>query len=207
MLRRAAVSTTARVISERTAPVMRSLGADTASAAGRVRAFELVREILSRASSPKEREEEVRTVADRLRLSPENVDLLLRTEPEGDKGTGKARSRAGDSSVRVVPAYRERVRSPEATVEREFLLAVISNPGEAEPILGAVTPEYFVDPLHREAFVGLKDALLDEQSNEAMRRLVRQDSDLGRLYVRLALESHQAGLYIGIPVCILQSSA
>ncbi len=163
--------------------------ADTASAAGRVRAFELVREILSRASSPKEREEEVRTVADRLRLSPENVDLLLRTEPEGDRGKGSARSGAGDSSVRVVPAYRERVRSPEATVEREFLLAVLSNPGEAEPVLGAVTPEYFVDPLHREAFVGLKEALLDEQSAEAMRRLVRQDSDLGRLYVRLALES------------------
>ncbi len=163
--------------------------ADTASAAGRVRAFELVREILSRASSPKEREEEVRTVADRLRLSPENVDLLLRTEPDGDRGPRNARSSAGDSTVRVVPAYRERVRSPEATVEREFLLAVLSNPGEAESVLGAVTPEYFVDPLHREAFIGLKEALLDEQSGEAMRRLVRQDSDLGRLYVRLALES------------------
>jgi len=168
--------------------------ADTASAAGRVRAFEVVREILSRASSPKEREEEVRAVADRLRLSPENVDLLLRAERESDRGTTGAGPRSQHSMARVVPAYRERVRSPEATVEREFFLAVLSNPAEAETILGAVTPEYFVDPLHGEAFVGLKEALLDGRPAEAMRRLVRQDSDLGRLFVRLALES-ESGQY------------
>lgn len=163
--------------------------ADTASAAGRVRAFEVVREILSRASSPKEREEEVRTVADRLRLSPENVDLLLRAERGSDRDMTDPGPRTGDSRARVVPMYRERVRSPEATVEREFLLAVLSNPEQAQPILGAVTPEYFVDPLHSEAFVGLKEALLDRQPGEAIRRLVRQDSDLGRLFIRLALES------------------
>lgn len=163
--------------------------ADTASAAGRVRAFEVVREILSRASSPKEREEEVRTVADRLRLSPENVDLLLRAERGSDRGTADSGARTGDSMARVVPTYRERVRSPEVTVEREFLLAVVSNPEQAQPILGAVTPEYFVDPLHAEAFVGLKEALFDRQPGEAIRRLVRQDSDRGRLFIRLALES------------------
>ncbi|MHB9150236.1 MAG: DNA primase [Thermoleophilia bacterium] len=163
--------------------------ADTASAAGRVRAFEVVREILSRASSPKEREEEVRTVADRLRLSPENVDLLLRAERGGDRDMTGSGPRTGDSRARVVPMYRERVRSPEVTVEREFLLALLSNPEQAQPILGAVTPEYFVDPLHAEAFTGLKEALLDRQPGEAIRRLVRQDSDLGRLFIRLALES------------------
>jgi len=168
--------------------------ADTASAAGRVRAFEVVREILSRASSPKELEEEVRTVADRLRLSPENVDLLLRAEPESAAGDPTGGPRTGSRSGRVVPAYRDRVRSPEVTVEREFLLAVLSNPEEAEPILEAVTPEYFGDPLHREAFVGLKEALLDREPGEAIRRLVRQDSDLGRLFVRLALES-ESGHY------------
>lgn len=163
--------------------------ADTASAAGRVRAFEVVREILSRASSPKELEEEVRTVADRLRLSPENVDLLLRAERGGDRDMTGSAPRTGDSRARVVPMYRERVRSPEVTVEREFLLAVLSNPERAQPILVAVTPEYFMDPLHAEAFVGLKEALLDRQPGEAIRRLVRQDSDLGRLFIRLALES------------------
>ena len=50
---------------------------DTATADGRVRAFEQVRGVLARARSPKEREEEIAYIADRLRLSSENVGLLL----------------------------------------------------------------------------------------------------------------------------------
>lgn len=165
---------------------------DTASAAGRVLAFDVVRAILAKASSPKEREEEVRLIADRLRLSPENVEILLR-EPGV---TAAAPSRGGSSSsstrgpdVRAVPSYHERVRSPEATVEREFLVAVLSNPEEARGLLGKLDSEHFVDPLHKEAFLGLREVILSASPAQALRDLARDDSSLGRFFVRLAVES------------------
>ncbi|MHB8869362.1 MAG: DNA primase [Thermoleophilia bacterium] len=168
--------------------------ADTASADGRVRAFEVVRAILARASSPKEREEEVRLVADRLRLSPDNVDLLLRAPREVAASTGAQ----GGARPATIPSYRERVRSPEVAVEREFLVACLSNPTEARGLLEALGPEHFVDPLHQEAYVHLREALSGTSPIETLGRLTRQDSDLARLFVRLVLES-EAGRF-GLPM-------
>jgi DNA primase len=64
---------------------------DTGSSDGRVKAFDEVREIMSRASSVKEREEEIAVVADRLRLTPDSVALLLNEAPAVRAGarTGK----------------------------------------------------------------------------------------------------------------------
>ena len=137
-------------------------GSDVTTAEGRVRAFDVVREILGRTGSPKEREEEMRVVADRLRLSSDNIELLLRT-PAATSGSsrwacgaahvhrspGRPGSHRGMSST----AYRERLRSPEATVEREFLVAAFSHPEAALPLLEGITPEHFVDPLHRDVFL------------------------------------------------------
>ncbi|MHB0980076.1 MAG: DNA primase [Thermoleophilia bacterium] len=164
--------------------------ADTASAAGRVRAFDVVRGILARATSPKEREEEVRLVADRLRLSPENVHLLLRAPREAPQtSAAQVGGRPG-----AIPSYRERVRSPEAAVEREFLVACLSNPAAARGYLEALMPEHFVDPLHGEAYGHLRDALSGPDPGKTLGRLARQDSELGKLFIRLVLES-EAGLY------------
>jgi len=169
---------------------------DTASAAGRVQAFDVVRAILAKASSPKEREEEVRLIADRLRLSPENVEILLRepgVAPIAPRGPGASPSPARGSEARAVPSYRDRVRSPEATVEREFLVAVVSNPAEARGLLGKLDAEHFVDPLHREAFLGLRDVILSPTPARALHDLARDDSEVGRFFVRLAVESEVGG--------------
>ncbi|HEY5528602.1 MAG TPA: DNA primase, partial [Thermoleophilia bacterium] len=125
---------------------------DASSPEGRVRAFEIVREIMSRATSPKERQEEMAVVADRLRLSPDNVTLLLRGEPgrKGDAraaGAGRDKTRAaagagagrggGNSRAPFGGVYGRgpvgdmagRLLGREAAVERELLVAAVCNPG------------------------------------------------------------------------------
>lgn len=173
-------------------------GGDLSTVDGRVRAFEVVREILSRSSSPKEREEEMRVVADRLRLSPDNVELLLRTPvtPAGPSGGGGGRRSApattktsGRIGVPAMAGYRERLRSPEATVEREFLVAAFSHPEAAVPLLDGITPEHFVDPLHREVFLGLKRVLTAPDPVREVASLAGGDTDVDRFFVRLAMEA------------------
>ena len=53
---------------------------DTSTADGRVRVFEEVPSIMAGATSVKEREEEIPLLADRLRLTPESVSLLLQED-------------------------------------------------------------------------------------------------------------------------------
>lgn len=178
-------------------------GTDVATVEGRVRAFDVVREILSRAASPKEREEEMRVVADRLRLTPDNIELLLRTPvttsgssagrvggrmPGESAGARPARWSQGD----VPTAYRERLRSPEATVEREFLVAAFSHPEAAVLLLDGITPEHFVDPLHREVFLGLHRVLTASDPTREVTSLAGADTDMGRFFVRLAVEADSA---------------
>lgn len=158
---------------------------DLSTVDGRVRVFEVVREILSRSSSPKEREEEMRVVADRLRLSPENVELLLRTPT----ALVSAAPSAGPTRTPAMAGYRERLRSPEATVEREFLVAAFSHPEAAVPLLDGITPEHFVDALHREVFLGLKRVLTAPDPVREVASLADGDTDVDRFFVRLAMEA------------------
>ena len=76
---------------------------DTATADGRVRAFEEVRRIMERAVSLKEREEEIPMVADRLRLSPDSVALLLRG-PSDRRRPPPPRRPGGDARARRWPS-------------------------------------------------------------------------------------------------------
>ena len=201
---------------------------DASSPEGRVRAFEIVREIMSRATSPKERQEEMAVVADRLRLSPDNVTLLLRGEP-GRKGdarvAGAARDKTGaaagagagrgggDSRAPFGGVYGRgpvgdmagRLLGREAAVERELLVAAVCNPGRAAELLDAMTPEHFADPSNREVFEGLRQALVAmEHSRDLEAALVslkdqaRPDSEAGKLFVRLVLEADQARYSPGV---------
>lgn len=175
---------------------------DVATVEGRVRAFDVVREILSRAVSPKEREEEMRVVADRLRLTSDSMELLLRTPAASGSLTGRVGRRmfgrsAGARPTQwpqgdVPPAYQERLRSPEATVEREFLVAAFSHPEAAVPLLDGITPEHFVDPLHREVFLGLHRVLTAPDPAREVTSLAGVDTDMGRFFVRLAVEADSA---------------
>jgi len=166
--------------------------ADTSTADGRVRAFEDVRRIMSRVSSLKEREEEIPLVADRLRLSPDSVTLLLRG--------GQAASRRGEPGRGRVAAavLTQRLLGNETAIERDFLVAAACNPERAVEILGALTPEHFADPDNREVFTGLREALAlvagpgdHETAFAKLRSRAHDDSSAGPLFVRLVIEADQ----------------
>jgi DNA primase len=165
---------------------------DTATADGRVRAFEQVRGVLARARSPKEREEEIAYIADRLRLSSENVGLLLRQPlaaraPRG--GTQGAKPHPGASTRPVSTPHLQRVLTAETTVEQEFLVAAVSHPSLARPLLEGLTPEHFADPVHREAFMGLREALSEKDATRVLKDRAAGDSDLGRFFIRIIMEA------------------
>jgi DNA primase len=165
---------------------------DTATADGRVRAFEEVRRIMDRAGSLKEREEEIPIVADRLRLSSDSVALLLRG-PSGRRQPPAARSGGGRAT-----GMAERLLGNEAVIEREFLVAAACHPGRAAGILQALTPEHFSDPSNREVFIGMRDAFaMSGESDDGhaalagLKARAHGDSEAGRLFVRLVMEADQ----------------
>jgi DNA primase len=175
---------------------------DTASSEGRVRAFEVVREIMSRASSLKEREEEIAVVADRLRLSQDSVVLLL-SDTNAPAPSARGRSGGGReaeaASVRDTrPLFVGRLLDGEGAMEQDFLVAAVCNPERALALLEAFTPEHFTDRSNQEVFKGLLDALrlmADSEGQAAalakLRSQAHGDSEAGRLFVRLVLEADQ----------------
>jgi len=171
---------------------------DVTTADGRVRAFEDVRRIMSRATSLKEREEEIPLVADRLRLSPDSIAVLLRSGPRGagERGATSRPARAGRDGAQ--PALSRRLLGNETAVERDFLVAAACNPARAVRILEALTPEHFTDPNNREVFAGLRDAfalVADQDDHRAafahLQDRARVDSEAGALFVRLVMEADQ----------------
>ena len=196
----------ARLVASRTSLLAFEIGRvldkhDLATADGRVRAFELVGETLSRAT-PKEREEQIRTIADRLRLSPENIALLLRNGGRGRSRRGSAggleASEGGTTSRRPASSraasLRDRLLSPEVVVEREFLVAAVCNPVEALPLMDELASDAFSDPVHREAFEALREALVSSDPQAALSRHAKGETDVGRFFVRLAIEA-ESGLH------------
>jgi DNA primase len=165
---------------------------DTATAQGRVRVFEEVGRIMGRASSLKEREEEIPLLADRLHLNEKNVNQLLRGGPVS------SHPRQSGPSGGAQPTLSERLLSSEAVVERDFLVAAACNPGRAVQLLEALTPEHFADPNNREVFTGLRDAFThmahpDDHGTAFAQLKARAhgDSDAGPLFVRLVMEADQ----------------
>ena len=171
---------------------------DTASSDGRVRAFDEVREIMSRASSVKEREEEIAVVADRLRLSPDSVALLL-SEAAAPRSGGRGGKDAGTApAVDTRPLIVGRLLDSEAAMEQDFLVAAVCNPDRAVKVLEALTPEHFTDRSNQEVYRGLLDALklMTKTKDLAaalaqLRSQAQGDSEAGRLFVRLVLEADQ----------------
>jgi len=173
---------------------------DTETSEGRVRVFDEIREIMGRSASLKEREEEIPMVADRLRLSPDSVALLLRGRPGP---AGRRPASAGPSGAG--PSLTRRLLGSEAVVERDFLVAAACNPGRAVRLLEALSPEHFADGGNREVFVGLREALAlmtdadDHQAAlEGLRARAHGDSEAGRLFVRLVLEADQGRFSVAV---------
>jgi DNA primase len=165
---------------------------NTSTADGRVRVFEEVRHIMAGASSFKEREEEIPLLADRLRLTPESVGLLLQGEPPGPRG----RAGAGKTEAKAGVALAKRVLGSEASIERDFLVAAVCNLERAAQYLDVLTPEHFADPSKREVFLGLKEAMAAGKGQReavltALQARVREGSEAGPLFVRLVMEADQ----------------
>ena len=120
-------------------------GADLDSAEGRSRALDLLKEIISEAAGSLERDEQLRVIADRLRLSPENVAYLM-------ESTNFARSGSGEEA-------RRRVLSHEEIIERDFLSQCLAHPGEARRYLRDMTDAYFTTAPTRSAFHWVRERL------------------------------------------------
>jgi DNA primase len=169
---------------------------DTGSSEGRVRAFEALRGVLDQASSPQEREEEVRTIAERLRMSEDVVAGLLTSMGGGRAAVARRRLqslRGAERAPRLDDSpHARRLMAPEPFVEREFLAAAVCNPAPALTFLDELRPEHFVDPANREAFLSLRRALEADDPSAVLRELARGEGDASRLFVRLAFECDEA---------------
>ncbi len=101
----------------------------------RDRIFQRVREVLDAAAPSIERDELVRVVADRLRLTDDLTALLSMRGP-----------------IAASPMLRRRTRlSPRERDERLFLGMCLALPGEAEPLLADLATAHFSEASHWEA--------------------------------------------------------
>src|SRR5665811_85019 len=121
------------------------------SSQGRIRAFSALKQVLAGASSAIERDEQLRIIADRLRLSPENVAYLMKSAPlnnmDEDGGT------------------RRRVLSHEEIAERSFLSMCLANPGEARRYLQLMTDAHFTTETNRSAFCWIKERIVADKDD------------------------------------------
>jgi DNA primase len=169
---------------------------DTGTSEGRVRTFEALREVLDQASSPQEREEEVRTIAERLRMSEDMQAELLTSMGGGRASVARGRllsRREANETPRLAESpHAFRVMAPEAFVEREFLAAAVCHPAAARPLLDELRTEHFTDTANREAFLGLREVVQAEDATQLLHDLARGEGEAARLFVRLAFECDEA---------------
>ncbi len=168
---------------------------------GRMRAFAVLRGILAQAASPLERDEEVRYVADRLRLSEDNVRFLLSDEAAsagarrvallGDAAGGGARQR---------PAARrsaeERVLMGTHELEVSFLAACLALPDPGRDYLLAIDEEFFSSEASRGAYRAAVERLAakgagktDEGHGKVRDGDAADDGTMAAVVVRAAAES------------------
>ena len=130
---------------------------DLSTVDGRMRAFAVLRGIIAQAASPLERDEEVRSVADRLQLSEENVRFLLSDEA-ASAGARRAALRDGAAGSGAVPRPRarrtaeERVLMGTHELEVRFLAACLALPEQGREYLAAIDEGFFASEASRRAY-------------------------------------------------------
>ncbi len=129
---------------------------------GRARAFARLREVLSEAVTPMERDDELRYVADKLQLSAESVRYLLSGGGRPATGTATggsqgAPARSGGSAVAPGGAHELEVR---------FLAGCLAQPGPGREALAGVDEGFFATAETRAALRRVKARLTaDEAGN------------------------------------------
>jgi DNA primase len=123
---------------------------------GRARAFARLREVLSEAATPMERDDELRDVADKLQLSEESVRYLLSGggRPATGPATGGrqgAPARSAGSAVAPGGAHELEVR---------FLAGCLAQPGAGREALAGVDEGFFATAETRAALRRVKERLM-----------------------------------------------
>jgi len=129
---------------------------------GRARAFARLREILSEAATPMERDDELRYVADKLQLSAESVRYLL---------SGSGRPAAGAAGGEGAPSSRSgpAVASGGAhELEVRFLAGCLAQPGPGREALAGVDEGFFATAETRAALHRVKARLAAEAAGNTL---------------------------------------
>jgi DNA primase len=139
---------------------------DLTTPEGRIAAFTSLKGVLAEAASPLELDEEVRYVADRLRLSEENIRYLL-SVPEAaarERGLGGGATRATTGGRRE-----DRVLGGVHELEIRFLAGCLALPDEGRRYVEAIDESFFSSRLTREAYeqVVLRLNTFDRGKNRA----------------------------------------
>jgi DNA primase len=120
---------------------------------GRARAFARLREVLSEAATPMERDDELRHVADRLQLSAESVRYLL-------SGSGRPSQGAAEDGREPSPGDRTAAATGGAReLEVRFLAGCLAEPGRGREVLAGVDEELFATVETRAALRRVKARL------------------------------------------------
>jgi DNA primase len=129
---------------------------------GRARAFAQIREVLSEAATPMERDDELRYVADRLQLSAESVRYLL----SGGGGPAGAAAGSGPAIARdAVPA----VASGGAhELEVRFLAGCLAQPEAGREALAGVDESFFAAAETRAALAHVKQRLAADEAGNTL---------------------------------------
>ena len=158
---------------------------------GRARAFAQLKEVLSEAATPIERDEELRHVADRLQLSAESVRYLLAgsgRSAEGGDAAGRSRSRppqSGGAAAAVGGAHELEVR---------FLAGCLAQPQKGRAVLAGVDESFFATAETRAALRVVKGRFEREDAGNtkpAAAQTAEEDDDgeaLAEVVVRAGRE-------------------
>ncbi len=125
---------------------------------GRAGAFAQLRGILREAATPLERDDELRTIADALQLSPEAARYLV-------SGAGEAPERAGPSSgPQHTPSLAGRGTAYE--LEVRFLAGCLARSEQGRAIVAGLDEEYFATAQTRLAFAAVRERLIEEHEGQ-----------------------------------------
>jgi DNA primase len=143
---------------------------DLAKPDERTRALTLLKGVLAEAPSPLERDEEVRHVADSLRLTSESVVHLL---------SGMAAGGSAGPGERATSATSTRLLSGERDLEARFLAACLMVPADGAKCVAAVGEEHFSDPGMRRAAAAVRTRLQRLDPARAGEMAVEEEGEAG----------------------------
>ncbi len=120
---------------------------------GRARAFARLKEVLSEAATPIERDEELRYVSDRLGLSDEAVGYLLRKDGRASAGGDRqpAGSRAAEGAAGRTDVAKAAIGGSHE-LEVRFLAGCLAEPATGRAVFAGVDEGFFAGAETRSAF-------------------------------------------------------